>query len=221
MPRPETETVVEAALCRDRCLAARVRGTLHIADFGTGSGALLLALLTELPNAFGVGTDTSLGALCIARDNARRLRLARAAFVVCDMGTALRGPFDLIVSNPPYIASSDIAALPSDVRDFDPRPALDGGADGLDCYRAIAAAAPALLKPDRRPRRRIRRRPGASRQRLIGLSRPCAVAAAHAICRACRAPSLRPRPETGKRKRAMTREALALGKKAAKKHLEY
>jgi release factor glutamine methyltransferase len=106
-----------------------------------------LALLTELPNAFGVGTDTSFGALRVARDNAQRLQLARAAFVACDMGGALLGPYDLIVANPPYIASGAIAALAPEVRDYDPRSALDGGADGLDCYRAIAATVPALLKP--------------------------------------------------------------------------
>jgi release factor glutamine methyltransferase len=121
---------------------------LRIADFGTGSGALLVALLSELPNAFGVGTDVSTAALEIARDNARRLGLSRAAFVACDMAAALGGAFDIVVSNPPYIVSGDIAGLPAEVRLFDPRRALDGGADGLDFYRAIAAAAPAMLAPD-------------------------------------------------------------------------
>jgi release factor glutamine methyltransferase len=146
VPRPETETVVEAALAAIDAGGSRYRA-LHIADLGTGSGALLLALLSELPNAFGVGTDTSFGALGVARDNAQRLQFARAAFVGCDMGAALAGRYDLIVVNPPYIASGDIAALAPDVRDYDPRSALDGGADGLDCYRAIAATVPALLKP--------------------------------------------------------------------------
>jgi release factor glutamine methyltransferase len=146
VPRPETETVVEAALAAIDAGGSRYRA-LHIADLGTGSGALLLALLSELPNAFGVGTDTSFGALDVARDNAQRLQFARAAFVGCDMGAALAGRYDLIVVNPPYIASGDIAALAPDVRDYDPRSALDGGADGLDCYRAIAATVPALLKP--------------------------------------------------------------------------
>ncbi len=146
VPRPETETVVEAALAAidadgPRTLVGR------IADLGTGSGALLLALLTELPSAFGVGTDASVGALAVARDNARRLGLIRAKLLACDLAAALDGPFDLIVSNPPYIASGDIAALAPEVRDFDPRPALDGGSDGLDCYRAIAATVPALLRP--------------------------------------------------------------------------
>ena len=146
VPRPETETVVEAALAAIEADGSRTRA-MRIADLGTGSGALLLALLAELPNSFGVGTDTSFGALSVARDNARRLSLDRATFIACDMGAALSGPFDLIVSNPPYIASDDIAALAPEVRDFDPRPALDGGPDGLDCYRAIAATVSTLLKP--------------------------------------------------------------------------
>ena len=146
VPRPETETVVEAALAAVDAGGPRSR-KLRIADLGTGSGALVLALLSELPNAFGVGTDTSTKALVVARDNARRLAQTRARFVACNMAAALRGPFDAIVSNPPYIASGDIATLAPDVRDFDPHLALDGGTDGLDFYRAIAAAAPKLLAP--------------------------------------------------------------------------
>jgi release factor glutamine methyltransferase len=147
VPRPETETIVEAALDAIDRSGARSR-PLRIADLGTGSGAIALALVSELPNAFAVGTDTSAAALATARGNARRLRLNRTHFVLCDMAAALRGPFDLIVSNPPYICSGDIAGLAPEVRDFDPRGALDGGADGLDFYRAIAAAAPALLALD-------------------------------------------------------------------------
>jgi release factor glutamine methyltransferase len=146
VPRPETETVVEAALAALDAGGPRSR-TLRIADLGTGSGALVLALLSELPNAFGVATDTSLNALAVARDNACRLAQTRARFVACNMAAALRGPFDAIVSNPPYIPSGDIATLAPDVRDFDPHLALDGGTDGLDFYRAIAAAAPTLLAP--------------------------------------------------------------------------
>jgi release factor glutamine methyltransferase len=146
VPRPETETVVEAALAAIDARGTRVR-SLRIADLGTGSGAILLALLSELPNAFGVGSDESAGALSVARDNGHRLGLARAHFVACDMAAALSGSFDVIVCNPPYIATSDIAALSREVRDFDPHCALDGGADGLDFYRAIAGAAPALLAP--------------------------------------------------------------------------
>jgi release factor glutamine methyltransferase len=146
VPRPETETVVEAALAAIDKRNARAR-PLRIADLGTGSGAIILALLSELPNARGIGTDASSRALVVARDNARRLGLTRASFVACNMAAALRGPLDLIVSNPPYIASADIATLAREVRDFDPHLALDGGPDGLAAYRAIAAIAPALLVP--------------------------------------------------------------------------
>ena len=147
VPRPETETLVEAALAVADRRGSRAR-PLRIADIGTGSGAILLALLSELRNAIGVGCDIDSRAVVAAQDNARRLSLDRALFVVCDLTAALRGPFDLIVSNPPYIASGDIAALAPEVRLFDPRLALDGGADGLHFYRAIAAAAPPLLAPD-------------------------------------------------------------------------
>jgi release factor glutamine methyltransferase len=147
VPRPETETVVEAALAAIDTCGGRARA-LRIADLGTGCGAILLALLTELPNAFGVGGDISMRALAVARGNARSLGLDRAAFVACDMAAALLGPFDVIVSNPPYIASDDIARLAPEVRMFDPRLALDGGTDGLDRYRALAASTPALLAPD-------------------------------------------------------------------------
>jgi release factor glutamine methyltransferase len=143
VPRPETETVVEAALALvTRDPAAR------IADIGTGSGAILLALLSELPNAMAIGTDRDEGALQVARRNAEHLGFAgRAAFVACDFGAALAGDCDLVVSNPPYIATREIASLAPDVRDFDPRAALDGGSDGLAAYRAIAADARRLLAP--------------------------------------------------------------------------
>jgi release factor glutamine methyltransferase len=146
VPRPETETVVEAALAAIDAGGTRTR-PLRIADLGSGSGALLLALLAELPDTFGIGTDISAGALRVARANARRLVIHGATFVACDLAAALGGTFDLIVANPPYVASGDIAALAPDVRDFDPRATLDGGIDGLDCYRAIAATVPALLAP--------------------------------------------------------------------------
>jgi release factor glutamine methyltransferase len=146
VPRPETETVVEAALAAIDQDGPRSRA-LRIADLGTGSGALLLALLHELPNASGIGTDVSGEALDAARGNAGRLGLAsRTAFTACDFGAALSGPFDLIVSNPPYVVTGDIAALAPEVR-RDPRRALDGGADGLDGYRTIAGQAPRLLRP--------------------------------------------------------------------------
>jgi release factor glutamine methyltransferase len=136
VPRPDTETVVELALeiFRERQASHRIR----IADIGTGSGAILLALLHEIPGAFGVGTDLSLTALKTARDNAAALGLAdRAGFVACSYAAALRGPFDLIVSNPPYIPSAEIPKLSIEVREHDPHLALDGGNDGYDAYRAL------------------------------------------------------------------------------------
>jgi release factor glutamine methyltransferase len=148
LPRPETETVVEAALAAlDR--ENRRSQALRIADLGTGTGALLLALLSELPNASGIGTDISSLALECARDNAAALGLSsRASFIACDYGTALNGPVDLLVSNPPYVARGHIAVLQPEVRDFDPRRALDGGPDGLDGYRAISSDAGRLLAPN-------------------------------------------------------------------------
>jgi release factor glutamine methyltransferase len=145
VPRPETETVVETALALigpDRMAAPR------ILDIATGSGAILLALLSELPNARGGGTDIDQQALRVASRNAAQLCLAdRAEFAASNYGSAVSGRFDLVVSNPPYIATSQIARLERDVRDHDPRLALDGGPDGLSAYRAIAADAMRLLAP--------------------------------------------------------------------------
>jgi release factor glutamine methyltransferase len=147
VPRPDTETVVELALESGRSEHAPLQ-RLRIADIGTGSGAILLALLSEWPEACGVGTDISLAALQTARSNAARLGFTpRAAFVACDYAAALSGDFDLIVSNPPYIRSADIAGLASEVREYDPPAALDGGADGLDAYRALIPQAAGLLAP--------------------------------------------------------------------------
>lgn len=137
VPRPDTETVVELAL-ETLHAAPRADRWLRIADIGTGSGAILLALLSELPEAHGFGTDISLAALRTASRNAARLGFAdRAAFLACDYAAALSGRFDLIVSNPPYVRSAEIAGLATEVRDHDPRRALDGGPDGLDGYRAL------------------------------------------------------------------------------------
>ncbi|MSP32955.1 MAG: peptide chain release factor N(5)-glutamine methyltransferase [Pseudolabrys sp.] len=152
VPRSETETLIEAAL--DFVVRGglgmknlRMEG-LRILDIGTGSGALLLALLSELPNARGTGTDISRPALDIASANAERHGLAsRCSFVECDIAAGLPGPFDLIMSNPPYIARGDIATLAPEVRDYDPVLALDGGSDGLNGYRAIAHEARRLLAP--------------------------------------------------------------------------
>ena len=145
VPRPDTETVVELAL--EIVGASSLRPT-RIADIGTGTGAILLALLHEISGTFGVGTDISLDALATARRNAADLGLSpRAGFIACDYAAALRGPFELIVSNPPYVRSSDIAGLAIEVREHDPLAALDGGPDGLDAYRALIPQAAALLAP--------------------------------------------------------------------------
>jgi release factor glutamine methyltransferase len=147
VPRPDTETVVELALAMLRGGPASA-APWRIADIGTGSGAILLALLHEVRDAFGIGTDISIAALETARRNAADLGLAeRAAFVACDYAAALSGPLDLIVSNPPYVRSTDIAALANEVRDHDPLRALDGGVDGLDAYRRLIPQAARLLRP--------------------------------------------------------------------------
>ena len=147
VPRPDTETVVELALEIEG--GERRRHTPpRIADIGTGSGAILLALLSEWREATGIGTDISMEALQTASRNAARLGFTpRAAFVACDYAAALSGPFDLIVSNPPYIRSAEIAELDREVREYDPLAALDGGADGLDAYRALIPQAADLLAP--------------------------------------------------------------------------
>jgi release factor glutamine methyltransferase len=143
-PRPETETVIEGVLRREPDRSAPRR----LLDLGTGTGCLLLALLAELPAASGVGIDIAEGAVRTAARNAVNLGLAdRARFFVGDWATAVSGKFDAILANPPYIASEALALLPREVVCYDPRRALDGGADGLRSHRAIAEAAPRLLSP--------------------------------------------------------------------------
>lgn len=140
-PRPDTETVVELALDLVRSNGLQADG-LQIADIGTGSGILIATLLAELPEAQGVATDISPAALAVAQRNAERLGVAcRATFVATHGLNGCAGPFDLVVSNPPYIASGDIPGLDTEVRNYDPQLALDGGADGLDVYREIAKIA--------------------------------------------------------------------------------
>lgn len=145
IPRPESETLVEAALT----WAKGRGGARRILDLGTGSGCLLLALLNELPEAWGVGTDISEAALAVARDNAERLGCrARAAFVRADWTEGLAGAFDLIIANPPYVASWEHATLPPEVREYEPEQALFAGEDGGAAYRRVLPALPALLAED-------------------------------------------------------------------------
>jgi release factor glutamine methyltransferase len=144
-PRPETETVVEAVLRRfpDR------KAPFSFLDLGTGTGCILLALLSEFPAATGLGLDIASGSAMTARRNGAALGLAeRARFLVGDWGTAVSDRFDAIVSNPPYIARSALADLPREVALYDPRLALDGGPDGLDAYRSFVPDLPRLLKPE-------------------------------------------------------------------------
>jgi release factor glutamine methyltransferase len=141
-PRPESETVVQAALDDLPDHYAKLR----VLDLGTGTGCLLLALLSELPRAFGIGVDISAAALKVARRNAAALGLSgRAGFVRANWGEGLAGKFDLIVANPPYIADGDFAGLEPEVALHEPRIALSGGADGLACYRALAPQVVGLL----------------------------------------------------------------------------
>jgi release factor glutamine methyltransferase len=143
-PRPDSETVVEAVLAR---LSDRT-GAYRFLDLGTGTGCLLLALLSEFPRASGVGIDIAAGAARAALHNAERLGLGgRAQFVVGDWALAVAGGFDAVVANPPYIPTPAIAGLAPEVRDHDAHRALDGGADGLHAYHAIAVDLPRLLLP--------------------------------------------------------------------------
>jgi release factor glutamine methyltransferase len=146
-PRPDTETLVDAALEAIARDGAKDR-PLKLLDLGTGSGCILVTLLAELPRAEGVGTDISARALLVAGENARRLGVApRARFLAADWLDGVEGVFDLIVSNPPYIPGAEIAGLAREVAIYDPRRALDGGPDGLDAYRRIAKEASARLAP--------------------------------------------------------------------------
>ncbi len=139
-PRPDSETVIEAVLATAR--------PGPILDFGTGSGCLLLALLSEWPDAWGVGVDRNPGAARVAAANAAACGLGgRAFFVAGDWGRALTGRFAVIVANPPYIPTADIAGLDPEVARYEPRLALDGGADGLDCYRQLLPDIARLLAP--------------------------------------------------------------------------
>jgi release factor glutamine methyltransferase len=144
IPRPESETIVAAALslCPDPEAPSRVL------DLGTGTGCLLLAFLHERPRGSGVGIDRAEAAVRLARRNAAESRLeARTVFLCGDWAEPISGRFDLVLSNPPYIAAAEFAGLMPEVAEHEPRLALDGGPDGLAAYRAIIAALPGLLTP--------------------------------------------------------------------------
>jgi release factor glutamine methyltransferase len=144
-PRPDTEIVVDAvvALAKENATP-----NLKVLDLGTGSGAIIISVLRELPDVIGVGTDIDAATLQIAQRNAKQAGVSqRARFLQADWLTGVIGSFDIVVSNPPYVRSADIGALEPEVSRFDPRIALDGGADGLDAYRAVLAGAGGRLKP--------------------------------------------------------------------------
>jgi len=144
VPRPETETIVEAVLGQADSLPPRP----FLLDLGTGSGCLLIALLHELPGAVGVGIDSGVDTVSLARDNACRLGIGdRASFLAADWGAPLIGHFDVIVSNPPYIATAEMASLAPEVVRYEPRRALDGGPDGYEGYRHLAPYIAHLLAP--------------------------------------------------------------------------
>ena len=136
-PRPETETLIEAALAEPFA---------SVLDLGTGTGAILISLLAERPQARGTGTDISAAALSVAQENATKIGVC-ATFLESDWFATVTGRFDLIVSNPPYIALDEMAGLAPDVRDWEPRQALTDEGDGLTAYRIIAASAPTHLAP--------------------------------------------------------------------------
>lgn len=141
-PRPETEFVVEAAL-----QALPINRPARVLDLGVGSGAILFAILKERPLASGLGVDVSPDALDIARANADALGLSeRIEWRAGDWAEGIEETFDIVVSNPPYIATAEIETLAPEVARYEPRVALDGGADGLDAYRIITASLPRLLK---------------------------------------------------------------------------
>ena len=137
-PRPDTETLIEAALALIEQYEKH-ETQLKLLDLGTGNGCILITLLAELPQASGVGIDLSLPALSLARANAQTLGVGdRASFMACDWLDAIDGTFDLVVANPPYLSAADMAELATEVRDHDPKGALDGGLDGFSAYRRIA-----------------------------------------------------------------------------------
>ncbi|MBL6928263.1 MAG: peptide chain release factor N(5)-glutamine methyltransferase [Rhodospirillales bacterium] len=142
IPRPDTETLVQAALD----WAKGREGALRVLDLGTGTGCILLSLLSEWPNARGVGVDINPGAVDVARANAQTLGMGdRTEFMEGNWAAGLEQPFDVIVANPPYIPASDLAGLEPEVSQFEPKAALSGGPDGLGAYRALAPQMALLL----------------------------------------------------------------------------
>lgn len=149
IPRPETELLVERSLawCKEH-----PQERVDLLDIGTGSGCIAITVAKRQPTVYAVATDVSEAALAVAAENARRHGVERVRFVPADLldlppDAVPTGGFDIILSNPPYVAETDRAALPSNVRDYEPAIALFAGGDGLDCYRKLAAGVHGFLKP--------------------------------------------------------------------------
>ena len=142
IPRPETEIIVEQVVKR-----FKGKGSLNILDIGTGSGCILLSILKELKNSYGIGIDNSFKALNIAKKNSKKLNLLRRTkFIHCDVDNFNFGNYDVVVSNPPYICSNRINCLSEDIKGYEPRMALDGGSDGLKTISKVVFKAKKLLK---------------------------------------------------------------------------
>jgi release factor glutamine methyltransferase len=204
VPRPETETLVEAVLEEAR---RRFPPKIAIADLGTGSGVIAIALLSELPEARAVATDISEEALQQARSNARRNGVdGRMSFRNVSFADGPEGPFDVVAANPPYVRSDAIAKLQPEVRDYDPQLALDGGGDGLSAYRAILSRIGELLVD------------GGLLALEVGDGQGKAVAS---LCHEAGLAEVRVRPDLARRDRVVTATRTALGAnlKVAKKAL--
>ena len=142
IPRPETEIIVERVITR-----FKDKGSLNILDIGTGSGCILLSILKELKNSYGIGIDKSFRALDIAKKNSEKLNLLqRTKFIHCDIDNFNFGNYDVVVSNPPYICSRRIGYLGEDIKSFEPRMALDGGSSGLEIISKVIIKAKKILK---------------------------------------------------------------------------
>lgn len=150
IPRQETEILVDAVIRKFKERRFDHKKTIKVLDLGTGSGCILISILKEIQklhyNVYGVGVDISPGAVDVAKLNAKNLEVNDVNFICCDWGDIDKDEFDIIVSNPPYIPSDDVELLELSVKDFEPRTALDGFSDGLECYRQIAKILPKVMK---------------------------------------------------------------------------
>lgn len=150
IPRPETEVLVDAVLRKFKHRDFNKKEIIRVLDLGTGSGCILISILKEIQklgyDVQGIGLDISHGAIEVAKFNAQNLKIDDVNFICCDWKNIKEKGFDIIVSNPPYISTDDVTMLESCVKDFEPKTALDGSEDGLECYRQIAKILPKIIK---------------------------------------------------------------------------